>query len=222
MLNHPTNYFLQKAKERLNQELDRLLNYLDESTESKLIATFLDQYVAAHATTLLINEGSGLVHMIKHQKYGDLALMYEMFARVPQALSIMKKMLSDYLTGEGTVLIINESLKPDQFINSIMVLRDSAIRLLHESFQRNLDVDITIKTAFESFINKDNKTAINLVYYLDDLFKKEFKQMSDDQVPEKMDKCISIFRYLEDKDVFEGFYKISLAKRLLDLRGTHI
>ncbi len=62
----------------------------------------------------------------------------------------------------------NENLKPDQFITQIMDLRDSIMTLLHESFQRNFDIDITIKQAFEAFINKDDKVAMNLVYYLDE------------------------------------------------------
>jgi len=33
---------------------------------------------------------------------------------------------------------------------------------------------------------------------------------------DKLDKVIQIFRYLIDKDVFEGYYKNSFAKRLLD------
>ncbi len=39
--------------------------------------------------------------------------------------------------------------------------------------------------------------------------------MNEASIKERLDKVISIFRYLEDKDVFEGFYKMSLAKRLL-------
>jgi hypothetical protein len=34
-----------------------------------------------------------------------------------------------------------------------------------------------------------------------------------------LDKVIVIFRYLQDKDVFESFYKQHLAKRLLSSRG---
>ena len=35
---------------------------------------------------------------------------------------------------------------------------------------------------------------------------------------ERLDKVIHIFRYLLDKDVFEGFYVSSFAKRLLEAR----
>ena len=36
-----------------------------------------------------------------------------------------------------------------------------------------------------------------------------------------LDKIIHIFRYLLDKDVFEGFYKNSFAKRLLENRHNN-
>jgi len=54
------------------------------------------------------------------------------------------------------------------------------------------------------------------VFYLDDKFKKDFKGLSENETNEQLDKVIQIFRYLLDKDIFEGFYKNSLAKRLLD------
>lgn len=50
------------------------------------------------------------------------------------------------------------------------------------------------------------------------MFKNEFKTMSEDQMQLKIDAIIQIFRFLEDKDVFEGFYKNSFAKRLLEQR----
>lgn len=60
---------------------------------------------------------------------------------------------------------------------------------------------------------------MSLVYYLDELYKKDFKSMTESEINEKLDKVIHIFRYLQDKDIFEGFYKTSLSKRLLDARG---
>lgn len=41
--------YLQKAKQRLNEELERLLNYLDSSSEKILIKTFLQEYIENHA-----------------------------------------------------------------------------------------------------------------------------------------------------------------------------
>jgi len=89
-----------------------------------------------------------------------------------------------------------------------------------KSFHKDPSIDLTIKNAFESFINQNERTAMSLVYYLDDQFKKDFKGMSESEVNDRLDKVIQIFRYLQDKDIFEGFYKNSLAKRLLDQRSS--
>jgi hypothetical protein len=38
-------------------------------------------------------------------------------------------------------------------------------------------IDMTIKFAFEKIVNNDQKTAKALVFYLDELFKNEFKTL---------------------------------------------
>ena len=82
-------------------------------------------------------------------------------------------------------------------------------------------IDMTIKLAFEKICNTDHKTAKALVFYLDEMFKNEFKSLQEAEINEKLDKVIQIFRYLLDKDVFEGYYKNSFAKRLLDSRNLN-
>jgi hypothetical protein len=57
-------------------------------------------------------------------------------------------------------------------------------------------VDLTIKTSFENFINLNEKTAKSLVAYLDDNFKKDFKNNTEVEIADKIDKIIQIFRYL--------------------------
>ena len=42
--------------------------------------------------------------------------------------------------------------------------------------------------------------------------------MSEDEVEETLDKVMMLFRYLQEKDVFEKYYKQHLAKRLLSGR----
>lgn len=47
--------------------------------------------------------------------------------------------------------------------------------IYQKSFNRDSDIDIAIKNSFETFINQSEKTARSLVYYLDDMYKKDFK-----------------------------------------------
>ena len=92
------------------------------------------------------------------------------------------------------------------------------VSLLNKSLEKDMTVDLTIKTAFELFINDNEKTAQSLVAYLDEQFKKDFKNNTQTEIAEKIDRVIQIFRYLQDKDIFENHYKNSFAKRLLDSR----
>lgn len=64
----------------------------------------------------------------------------------------------------------------------------------------------------------DNRVSKALVLYIDEMFKKDFKTISEGDLSDRIDKVIQIFRFIDEKDVFEGFYKNSFAKRLLDTR----
>ena len=77
---------------------------------------------------------------------------------------------------------------------------------------------MTIKMAFEQVVNTSMRTAKSLVFYLDEMFKKEMRTLQTDELNDRIDRVIQIFRYLKDKDIFEGFYVNSFAKRLLESR----
>lgn len=119
---------------------------------------------------------------------------------------------------EGYKLVRNDSIANDELVKKIIQFRDRMMTLLNKSLDKDMTVDLTIKTSFENFINENEKTAQSLVAYLDEQFKKDFKNNSPTEIAEKIDRVIQIFRYLQDKDIFENFYKNSFAKRLLDSR----
>jgi len=77
------------------------LNYLDASSERLLISTFLKEYVENHAQTLIMMDNSGLVSMIRNEKYDELALMFELFSKVHDAFQSLTKHLSAYIVSEG-------------------------------------------------------------------------------------------------------------------------
>jgi len=118
-------------------------------------------------------------------------------------------------------LMTEEKFKHDEFVANVITLREKMMNIHLRSFAKDTNIDLTIKTAFETFLNQESeKTAMSLVYYLDDQFKKDFKGLSEAEINERLERVIKIFRYIQDKDVFEGFYNNSLSKRLLDNRGV--
>lgn len=189
--------YLERAKRRLTEELDRLLKYLDSSSERLLISTFLREYIENHALTLITMENSGLVPMIRNEKHEELALMFELFSKVPEAFAALTKHLSAFIVAEGTKLMQDDKVKPDEFVANVIALREKMFGIHSRSFNRDNSIDLTIKTAFENFLNQDSdKTAMSLVYYLDDQFKKDFKNLSEAEVNERLERVIKIFRYL--------------------------
>lgn len=54
-----------------------------------------------------------------------------------------------------------------------------------------------------------------LCRYCDTLLKKSTKGLNESEVDDKLGHSITIFKYIDDKDVFQKFYARMLAKRLI-------
>lgn len=68
---------------------------------------------------------------------------------------------------------------------------------------------------FEHFLNLNNRSPEYLSLFIDDKLKKGAKNMSETEIEQVLENTMVLFRYLQDKDVFERYYKQHLAKRLL-------
>lgn len=68
---------------------------------------------------------------------------------------------------------------------------------------------------FEHFLNLNPKSPEYLSLFIDDKLKKVVKGMADHEIEQILDKTMVLFRYIQDKDIFERYYKQHLAKRLL-------
>ena len=77
-----------------------------------------------------------------------------------------------------------------------------------------------ISEAFEDFINKCPRASEFISLFIDDNLKKGIKGRTEEEVDEVLDRTITIFRFLNQKDVFERYYKTHLAKRLLGNRSV--
>lgn len=98
-------------------------------------------------------EHSGLAYMIKNNCLDDIALLFDMFSRLTTSFTLLKNSLSDYIVKEGMKLVADDKMKYDEYIAKLIDLRDKIMQILIKSFCRNPDIDMTIKNAFETFIN---------------------------------------------------------------------
>lgn len=52
------------------------------------------------------------------------------------------------------------------------------------------NIDLTIKFAFEKIVNIDQRVAKALVVYLDEMFKKDFKTINESDLNDRIDEVV--------------------------------
>lgn len=110
---------------------------------------------------------------------------------------------------------LDSSKTPIMFIQSLLDLKERFDYFLHASFNDDKLFKQRINYDFEYFVNLNPRTPEYLSLFIDDKLKKGVKGFSEQEIDQVLDKSMVLFRYLQEKDVFERYYKQHLAKRLL-------
>lgn len=102
-----------------------------------------------------------------------------------------------------------------KWVQDTIDLKDKSDALLEEAFAGDKTMQMAINEAFQSFINANTRSPEYLSLYIDEHLKKGTKTKSDEEIENALEKTIILFRFLHDKDKFERYYKVHLARRLL-------
>merc|ERR1719456_804878 len=110
--------------------------------------------------------------------------MYQLFSRVPSTLKEIQKVMIDCICASGRdVLGDPEKVKdPVSFISALLTLKHKYDAFVKESFKECKDFQMALKQAFEGFLNKDTRTAQYLSLFVDDMFRKGLKGMSEAEI----------------------------------------
>jgi cullin 3 len=213
--------YLKKVESRLNEEQDRVPNYLHASTRLKLEHIVESELISAHAASLINSRDGGFMSLLdmSEDRMSDLARMYALFSRVPQTLDLLRGALFEHVYDAGRRLVDTAVEMPVDFLEGLLLLRSKYDAVVTLAFRGETAAQKRLKEAFEQFLNADARCASCLVIYVDELMRRGFKGATERDVERQLDQVILIFRYLNDKDVFEAYYKQHLAKRLLHARS---
>uniref|UniRef100_A0A915CPN1 Cullin family profile domain-containing protein n=1 Tax=Ditylenchus dipsaci TaxID=166011 RepID=A0A915CPN1_9BILA len=223
--------YVRKVNECLSEESQRAERYLDKVTEAKIINVLNEELVTKHLMSVVDMENSGLVFMLVNDRINDLRSLYELLKRVPQGIKTMTDTMSAYLRGKGKLLVEDSNAEaienltlaptgaqppnPIAFIQSLLDLKLRFDRYLVDAFKEDKDFKQRIQGDFEYFLNLSAKSPEYLSLYIDDKLKKGLKTLNEGEAENVLDKAMVLFKYLQEKDVFERYYKQHLAKRLL-------
>ncbi|OAY79241.1 cullin-3B-like [Ananas comosus] len=210
--------YLKKAERRLNEEMERVSQYLDARSEAKITSVVEKEMIANHMQRLVHMENSGLVNMLLDDKYEDLSRMYNLFRRVPDGLSTIRDVMTSHLRETGKQLVTDpERLKdPVDFVQRLLNEKDKHDKIISIAFNNDKTFQNALNSSFEFFINLNNRSPEFISLYVDDKLRKGLNGATEEDVEVVLDKVMMLFRYLQEKDVFEKYYKQHLAKRLLN------
>ncbi|CAG5989455.1 cullin-4B isoform 2-T2 [Menidia menidia] len=204
--------YLHHVNKRLEEEADRVITYLDQSTQKPLIATVEKQLLGEHLTTTL---QKGLTHLLDENRIQDLSLLYQLFSRVRGGVQVLLQHWIEYIKAFGSTIVIN-SEKDKTMVQELLDFKDKVDHIIDVCFLKNEKFVNAMKEAFETFINKrPNKPAELIAKHVDSKLRAGNKEATDEELEKMLDKIMIIFRFIYGKDVFEAFYKKDLAKRLL-------
>ncbi|XP_053179871.1 cullin-4A [Scomber japonicus] len=204
--------YLHHVARRLEEENDRILSYLDQSTQKPLISCVEKQLLGEHMTAIL---QKGLSILLDENRVTELALLYQLFSKVKGGLPTLLQFWRDYIKSFGGEIVCTPE-KDKDMVQELLDFKDKMDNVAQTCFTRNEAFINAMKEAFETFINKrPNKPAELIAKYVDSKLRAGNKEATEEELERILDKIMIIFRFIHGKDVFEAFYKKDLAKRLL-------
>ncbi|XP_063611017.1 cullin-2-like [Penaeus indicus] len=204
---------------RLAEEELRATKFLPPSSHQRVVKEVQDRMVADHLATVHAETGS----MVSAERTRDLSNMYTLLRPVPNGLTVLVHHVKDHIKQQGLQAVT--SLKgdniPAQFVESLLEVHKKYRTMIMDVFHNDQQFVGALDKAFESVVNHRGNTKVVcrspelLARYCDTLLKKSTKGLNESEVDDKLGHSITIFKYIDDKDVFQKFYARMLAKRLI-------
>ncbi|CAG8523652.1 5982_t:CDS:10 [Diversispora eburnea] len=196
--NGSISQYMNKACERLNQEVARNKKYCHESSHETIIKECETQYVAAHQSRI----HGEFESMISSERFGGVNPLLEIFEQ--------------YITniGKGLIAGMGNSITKDprEYVESLMNHHIKYMNLCHKVFINDAAFVAAVDKAFRTVVNDVNTNPVAqapevLARYCDVLLKRNIKGgWSEQEVEDKLNRM---------KDIYQKFYSRMLAKRLI-------
>ena len=198
--------YLAHVDKKLYEENARVLHYLDLTTKDSLIYCVEKQLLIEHKTKIL---QEGLNMMLEQNCLIDL------LTRIEGGSEDLCTQLNSYIKTNGKN-IVNNPEKDMSMVQELFDFKEKMNAVVKSCFANTDKFMLTIKQAFEHFINqRHNKPAELIAKFVDEKLRAGNKKVTENAMECVLDKIMGLFRFIHEKAVFESFYRKDLAKRLL-------
>lgn len=216
-INNSASEYMKKVERRIQEEMDRVKHYLDPLTEPKIKEVVERELISAHMKTLVEKRDSGMVSMLKDDKIEDLARMYNLLGRVNKGHDLMRNEMGTVVRDAGKSIVENPEYqtKENSYVQALLDLKEKYDNILIKAMGNNdKNFQHTLNQAFEYFINLSPRSPEFISLFIDEKLRRE-KGTSEEEIEQLLEKVMMLFRFIQEKDIFEKYYKQHLARRLL-------
>ncbi|KAI8809093.1 Cullin [Cladochytrium replicatum] len=120
-----------------------------------------------------------------------------------------------------------EAVDPKVYVDALLQVHKKYWDLVQTSFRGESGFVASLDKACREFVNRNrvckvgsSKSPELLARFCDALLRKSSKVAEENEVEDMLNNVMTVFKYVEDKDVFQKFYSKMLAKRLVN--GTSL
>ncbi|MCJ1312092.1 hypothetical protein MMC25_005766 [Agyrium rufum] len=215
--------YMKKAEKRLEEEKERVTNYLHPDIMTHLMKCCLEVLVTAHSP-LLRDEFQTL---LDEDRQEDMARMYRLLSRIVNALEPLRTRFEAHVRKAGLAAVDKvatdaENLDQKIYVEALLGVHTQYHSLVEKAFDTDSEFVRSLDNACKEFVNRNKvcktgstKSPELLAKYTDNLLKKSSKNSEEADIENALTQIMTVFKYIEDKDVFQKFYSKLLAKRLV-------
>lgn len=216
--------YMKKAERRLDEEKERVPLYLLPEIMQPLMKCCENALIAKHATTLR----DEFQILLDNDREDDMARMYKLLARIPEGLDPLRTRFETHVRQAGHLAVEKvadqgESLDPKAYIDALLEVHTQYAALVQNAFTGESEFVRSLDNACREYVNRNKVCAKNsnrspelLAKHADNVLKRSTKATEEDDMEKMLNQVMTIFKYIEDKDVFQKFYSRHLAKRLVN------
>uniref|UniRef100_A0A6P7GT09 Cullin-4B-like n=1 Tax=Diabrotica virgifera virgifera TaxID=50390 RepID=A0A6P7GT09_DIAVI len=162
--------YLNHVDKRIKEERDRVIHYLNDTTEKQLIHTVEKQLISEHISQIL---QKGLRQLMNENRISDLTLLYTLLARVKNGTTELCTAFNGYIKTRGKTIVIDPE-KDKSMVQELLDFKDAMDNVVSTCFAKNEKFTNSLKEAFEHFVNqRTNKPAELIGKYISSAYIKE-------------------------------------------------
>ncbi|KAK5660506.1 hypothetical protein OQA88_13054 [Cercophora sp. LCS_1] len=215
--------YMKKAEARLDEEEERVKMYLHPDIGISLKKTCNQVLIAEHSN-ILRDEFQVL---LDNDREEDMARMYGLLSRVQDGLDPLRNKFEAHVRKAGLAAVAKvasdaDKLEPKVYVDALLEVHTQYQGLVKRAFNDEPEFTRSLDNACREFVNRNevcksgsNKSPELLAKYTDVLLRKSSTGVEETELENTLTQIMTVFKYIEDKDVFQKFYSRMLARRLV-------